>query len=140
MEELQKVRFRARRARSSGYREATPPVPARSSRFCPNSTSQSLVAERRADPSRLFPPPQAKRERLEQMRKMGIGKFQKVRQARVTSSVAIEPRVLSSDARRGHPDDLYARAFLASDLPLLFFSTRAVDRVDDHHVSSRERR
>jgi len=38
---------------------------------------------RRADPSRLSPPPQAKRERLEQMRKMGIGKFQKVRQARV---------------------------------------------------------
>ena len=101
MEELQKVRCRARRAFvrvSVGYAAG----PGRSSRALPNSTRASPVADsRRADP-RLSSPPKTKRERLEQMRKMGIGKFEKVREARLVSPPSRRNgRVLSADAKAG---------------------------------------
>ena len=103
MEELQRVRSHARGGVRPGlfYHAAGP----RSivACCCPNSPRASPVAERRADPSRLSCPPQAKRERLEQMRKMGIGKFQKVRYARLASPLESSGRVRSADARRGHP-------------------------------------
>ena len=52
MEELQKVRCRARRARSSGSRSATPPVPGRSSRAFALTRRARLPSRdsRRADP------------------------------------------------------------------------------------------
>jgi hypothetical protein len=102
---------------------------------------------RRADPSRLSPPPQAKRERLEQMRKMGIGKFQKVRQARVASSVAIERRVrnLGRASWAPGPSSRSKSALLASDLSpsALFLDMTHASPSDASAItrrSSRERR
>jgi hypothetical protein len=96
---------------------------------------------RRADPSRLSPPPQAKRERLEQMRKMGIGKFQKVRQARVASSVAIERRVrnLGRASWAPGPSSRSKSALLASDLFSLR-SRRTGRRADGRDETKRPNR
>ena len=126
MEELQKVRCRARRARSSGSRSATPPVPGRSSRAFALTRRARLPSRdsRRADPPACPLPRRRSASAWSRCARWASASSKRfVKRASSLPRRGRNGRVLSADAKAGdgHPSpssrsSIFASRRLATDV------------------------
>ena len=126
MEELQKVRCRARRARSSGSRSATPPVPGRSSRAFALTRDARLPSRdsRRADPPACPLPRRRSASAWSRCARWASASSKRfVKRASSLPRRGRNGRVLSADAKAGdgHPSpssrsSIFASRRLATDV------------------------